>query len=487
MTNMIATQSFELFLSLWNLQQHQSTPAVHQQIAHWLTQNKRRQHKRFVLLAFRGCGKSTLIGLYCAWRLFTDPNLRILVVAADQMLATKMVRMVRKIIEKHPLTKTLRPLKTEQWAADRLTVQRPLVNRDPSIMAAGIKSNITGMRADMIICDDVEVPKTSDSADKRAQLRQHLKELDFILTPQGEILYIGTPHAQDSIYSDYTRDHHKLEIPLEDQNGHSAWPERFPPERIARIRKQVGPLHFASQMLLQPVQITKARLEPQLLRPYDAPLVLREAGGESILTINGERMVSCACWWDPALGNTHGDSSVIVCVYTDTKGHYWLHGLHYLHHDPNHPDDNATQQGKQIVQFLRLHHALHVHVEINGLGQFLPALLAQVFSKEKWPARIIPVTARQNKTQRILQTLDPILAARALHVHETVMHSPLIGEMQDFNPSRGTNQDDALDALCGALAAQPVRLPRVIVPLSSTLKHWQPHARTFHATADFTL
>jgi hypothetical protein len=56
------------------------------------------------------------------------------------------------------------------------------------------------MRADLIICDDVEVPNTSNTAQKRENLRERLRELDFILSPSGTMIYIGTPHAYDTIY-----------------------------------------------------------------------------------------------------------------------------------------------------------------------------------------------------------------------------------------------------------------------------------------------
>ncbi len=480
-----ARQSFEMFLSVWNMQQRMSTPSVHRDIAHWLSQNQRRIPQRFLLLAFRGCGKSTLIGLYCAWLLWRDPDVRILVVAADQMLATKMVRMVRKAIEKHPLTAALRPLKTEQWAADRLTVQCPIVSRDPSILAAGIKGNITGMRADVIICDDVEVAKTCDSTDKRDSLHQNLRELEFILTPRGSILYIGTPHTDETIYGNFLDTYHALRVPLLTTEQQSAWPERFPLSRIAQIRIQTGPLQFASQMQLQPVRMTDFRLDPQLLHFYDAPLDLREGGGETVLSINGMRMVSVSCWWDPAVGSAQGDKSVIVCVYTDVNGYYWLHGLHLLQTDPQSTLDPATQQATQIAQFLRQHHSHHLHVEINGLGQFLPRLLQQVFATEKLPVTVTPITAHQNKTQRILQTLDPILAARALHVHTSVLANGLADEMRDFNALRKNNRDDRLDAIAGALASQPVRLPKFLLR-NAAHTIWRPATRNYHVQTDFT-
>ena len=68
------------------------------------------------------------------------------------------------------------------------------------MLAAGLDSNITGARADIVICDDVEVPKTCATRALRDKLRQRLGELEFVLTPGGLQLYAGTPHAWDSIY-----------------------------------------------------------------------------------------------------------------------------------------------------------------------------------------------------------------------------------------------------------------------------------------------
>jgi len=44
------------------------------------------------------------------------------------------------------------------------------------------------------------VPNTVNTAAKRRDLRERLRELDFILAPEGCIVYIGTPHAEDTIY-----------------------------------------------------------------------------------------------------------------------------------------------------------------------------------------------------------------------------------------------------------------------------------------------
>jgi len=195
--------AFLPFLDAWNALQGLETPALHVDIALWL--ERRLGDPLLLLLAFRGSGKSTLVGLYAAWRLSADPDTRILVLSADQALAGKMVRSVKRIVERHPLCRGLKPDRPDQWAADRFTVRRRRESRDPSMLARGVSANVTGSHADLIVCDDVEVPNTCDTAPKRADLRARLGELENVLVPGGTQLFVGTPHTWWSIYADEVR------------------------------------------------------------------------------------------------------------------------------------------------------------------------------------------------------------------------------------------------------------------------------------------
>ncbi|MDR3126178.1 MAG: phage terminase large subunit [Rickettsiales bacterium] len=200
MPSAAADSSFVSFLGGWNSLMGLSTPAHHVRIARWLERVFKSRKRRGLLLAFRASGKSTIVGLFIGWLLREDPNLRILVVAADSVLAKKMVRSARRIIEMHPGLAVIRPVRRVEWAGGCFTVERGMPLRDPSVLAMGIGANITGSRADVIVCDDVEVPKNTSTAARRAELREKLLELDFVLTPDGMEVFIGTPHVKDTIY-----------------------------------------------------------------------------------------------------------------------------------------------------------------------------------------------------------------------------------------------------------------------------------------------
>ncbi|RYJ04445.1 MAG: hypothetical protein EON47_00335, partial [Acetobacteraceae bacterium] len=286
------------FVWIWNATQKQGMPAPHRRIARWLQLRWDARDLRLLLMAFRGCGKSTLVGLFCAWRLLRAPETRILVLAADQPLAVKMVAQVRRILERHPLCQTLLPSHAEAWAMDRFTVARDAVLRDPSMLAQGLGGNITGARADLIICDDVEVAGNCDSIAKREELRTRLAETEFVLVPDGCILFVGTPHCADTLYlpsadpAAFLRGYRRLVLPLLDAAGNSAWPERFTAEAVEALRRRTGEAQFTRQMMLQPVAEAALRLDPALIIRYAAEPEYREAGGRAQLSLLGHRLLS---------------------------------------------------------------------------------------------------------------------------------------------------------------------------------------------------
>jgi len=468
--------SFAEFVWVWNRRQGFGTPALHVRMARWLEARWHDGDHRLLLLAFRSSGKSTMLGLFCAWLLFRDADLRVLVLAAELDLAKKMVRNVKRVIERHPLTGHLRPRRADQWGAGQFTVNRRTELRDPSMLARGVTANITGSRADVVLCDDVEVPNTSDTAPKRAELRARLSEIDYILVPGGLQLYAGTPHSYYTIYADAPRletgeaasflsGFRRLELPLLDRHGDSLWPERFDDEAVMALRRRHGPNKFASQMMLRPVNVSAGRLDPDRMRPYDGELVYEERNGAATLSVEGRMLISASCWWDPAYGAPgKGDSSVVAIVFTDAEGGYWLHRVRYLAVDPAAACDEATQQCRQVVAFARTCHAPSVTIETNGVGRFLPGLLRREFGLAAVGCAVVEAASHTPKARRIMAAFDAVLAAGNLHAHRAVWDTPFVVEMREWRPDGAyRGRDDGLDAVSGCLLSEPVRLPRTPV------------------------
>lgn len=495
---------FDLFVALWNKQQNLSTPAIHIRIARWLEKSFLSGDQKLLLMAFRACGKSTLVGLFCAWVLLTHSDKRIIVLAADLPLARKMVRNVKRILERHYLTGHLKPEKPEQWGGDQFTINRDLESRDPSMLARSISANMTGSRADIMICDDVEVPNTCETVEKRRLLREKLGEIDYILTPGGLRLYVGTPHHYETIYADrprkelgqeeiFLKDFKRFTLPILDENGCSVWPSRYSEADIEAIRIQTGPNKFASQMMLEPTSIARGRLDPDNLVFYEEALHYSEANGKPWLKIGDDPLVSVSCWWDPAFrgqqegtGSKQGDHSVIACVFTGKSGQLYLHGLSYLSTDPSSEQDEATQQCAQVAHFLKAHYCTSLTIEMNGVGRFLPVLMRKYARENGLHFSIQEMSNHRPKAVRIMEAFDALLAARGLKVHAAIQKTPFVREMREWRPGTNKGHDDGLDAVAGALSITPLRLGSGLI--TARKKDWRPGSETYQISeGDFNI
>jgi hypothetical protein len=234
-------------------------------------------------------------------------------------------------------------------------------------------------------------------------------------------------------------------------------------------------------MQLIPTNTAEGRLNPDLLRPYEAELIYNESRGVPLLTLEGRRLVSVSCWWDPAFtdagsgqtgpvgpadGGQRRDSSVIAAVFGDGEGNFYLHRIFYLDVAERDQTDAATGQCRAVAGFVQALHIPAVHLEINGLGRFLPGLLRRCLAEAGIACAVVEVASRTSKVQRILEAFEVVLAAGALHAHRSIWGTPFIQEMRSWRPlGRAGQHDDGLDAVAGCLKSEPVRFGAVSRPL----------------------
>jgi hypothetical protein len=156
-----------------------------------------------VLQAFRGVGKSWITAAFVLWLLFTNPQRKIMVVSASQGLADNFSIFCKSLIGSMELLHHLRA-KPNTWQRDSnimFDVGPATPDPSPSVKSVGLTGQLTGSRADVIIADDIEIPKNSYTHVLRERTALAVKEFVAVLKPYGRIVYLGTPQIEASLYN----------------------------------------------------------------------------------------------------------------------------------------------------------------------------------------------------------------------------------------------------------------------------------------------
>ena len=176
-----------------------------------------------MIQAQRGQAKTTITAAYAVWRLIHEPSTRVLIVSSGDTMATEIANWVIQIIKGMDELRCLRPDKT---SGDRESVKAFDVHhvlkgpeKSPSIACMGITSNMQGKRADILIADDIESSKNSQTEVQRERLKHLTKDFTSICS-NGDINYLGTPQSIDSVYNGLASRGFDIRV----------WPGRFPTE-----------------------------------------------------------------------------------------------------------------------------------------------------------------------------------------------------------------------------------------------------------------
>lgn len=191
--------------------------------------------RRFIQ-AFRGVGKTFLTAAFVVWRLWRNPQLKVLVVSASEKFATEIATFIKLIIEADPLWAELKAQPHQRSSALSFDVGPAIPDKSPSVKAVGISGQLAGSRADILISDDVEVINNSETEAMREKLAERTTEYAAILKVGGEIIYLGTPQSQESIYRQLPEKGYVVRI----------WPGRYPTAaKLASYGGHLAPMLMA--------------------------------------------------------------------------------------------------------------------------------------------------------------------------------------------------------------------------------------------------
>ena len=273
-----------------------------------------------------------------------------------------------------------------------------------------------------------------------------------------------------SFSTPFLRGYRELKIPIISPDGAPAWPEMFPAACLEELRQTVGARYFSAQMMLEFIAPDRAKLDPDALRLYNDDFNPHTARlGEHTVT-------GATVYWDPSTGRKNADGSVCILLYRDDKTkNLFIHDVAYLVV----PDDEVhplARQCEMVLCFMQRHGIYRICVETNGLGNALPEIMRDVCARRNVTVTIQKIINHQRKETRILDAIEPVLTAGRLHAHVRIQSTPLIAEMLGWTPVGTIGHDDGLDALAGAICAQPIP----VRPLGRS-------AQIFSANTDFKI
>lgn len=503
-----AKEDFRVFIYMvWKMISLPDPTPIQYDIAHTL-QNL--PNDRFIIEGFRGVAKSFITCAYAVWTLWRDPQKKVEIVSASKDRADANAIFIKRIIYTLPFLAHLKARPDQRDQQNLFDVGPAVPDISPSIKSVGISGQLTGSRADLLIADDVEVANNSGTQTQRDKLNEAVKEFDAIIKPKGQIVYLGTPQNEMSLYNELQQRGYRCRIwtvlypeslserefygdrlakiiaDKYDENpdlyaGKPTDPRRFDEEEIYKRRLSYGKAGFALQFMLNTNLSDQEKYPLKVQDLMIANLSLDEANlkwywsNDRQLRINDLPCVALKgdYFYEPQGRSTEVYEYTGTVMAVDPSGRgkdetsyavvKYLNGYLFVLEVGGTREGYSDSTLRQLANKAKIYGVNEIVVEGNfGDGMF-SKLFAPVLNAIH-PCRITEVKNYAQKEARIIDTLEPVMMRHKLIVHKQVIlddyqvyeNAPaysLIYQMTRLSRDRGAlAHDDRLDALCMAVA-----------------------------------
>lgn len=462
-----------------------------------------------ILQAFRGVGKSFVTSAFVVWVLDSNPQAKIMVVSANGQRAADFSQFTMRLILEMPELAKLRPGRNQRQATKGFDVGPAIIDHSPSVKSVGINGQLTGSRADVIIADDVEIPKNSFTVTMRDRLSELVKEFDNVLKPlpTSRVIYLGTPQTEMSLYNTLVRErgyHLRVwpaRVPADPsvykgnlapmvlkliadgaKPGTPVDPERFDEAILLDKELKLGRSTFRLQFQLDTTLADGSRYPLKLEDLIVMGLDMRNGPADlawgkdprTALDMLQSVGFSGDNYWGPIFVSEKFTSWQGCVMAIDPSGRgedetayavvRMLHGRLFLVASGGMKGGYTDANLTELANIARVHAASAVVIESNfGDGMF--GALLKPYLTRIWPVSVEEARASGQKETRIIQTIEPVLQQHRLVVDKAVIEKDL-QESENNGPAyslfyqltritkdRGCLQhDDRLDALEMAVA-----------------------------------
>lgn len=472
--------------------------------------------RRRMIQAFRGVGKSYITAAYIVWRLWRNPDEKIMVVSANEDFAKEISGFIRKILFGCDFLVELRPKGDNRDNIQAFEVGLASTSKSPSVKAVGITGQLTGSRATIVLFDDVEVPKNSATETQREKLEKLTGEAADVLVPGGEIIYLGTPQSIQSIYRKLPSKGYKVRVwparypkqedlskydgmiaeiiladleadptlskvlPGCDLAGAPTDPKRFTHQELIEKEAEKGRSEFALQYQLD-TRLADEDKYPLKLRDLIVMDVDKEIAPAKVVWASGidQRLKDLENigldgdgWYGPMFVSDQFEPFHGTVMFIDPSGKgtdettycvtKMLHGTVYVRRWGGFLDGYATTTLEALAKIAKDEGVNLVKVEENfGSGMFT-ALLQPVMNKTH-PCQIEEYRVHGQKERRIIDKLEPALSSHRVVMDRSLVNTSLKSDISNiydgfFQLTRLTRDrgslkhDDRIEILAEAVA-----------------------------------
>lgn len=427
--------------------------------------------------AMRGLSKSLSSQLYVVWRLLRDPNEKILVMSAGATRAGNFTQFVQRLISMLPITKHMTPRHNkERTSTQAFDVAGAEPSDSPSLYAVGVGNQITGMRASLVIYDDIETTQNAGSTVQREKVDHFANEAaNILMTGKDESIVLCTPHSADSIYTDWinSRGFKHLVIPAEypeDINvyGNGLAPyilerikankalvgtnvdERFTLDILASKRQRIGKSQYKLQYMLD-VTMTDDLKHPLKLSDLivmdvdmdNCPIKISPSSMRENIVYTKHNGFKNDKFYAPSYVSTdstdygyrvmaidpsgRGSDETGISIVFSGNGKLFIKKLTGI--DGGYDYDNLLQ----VANMCKDHNVDTLVVESNfGDGAFT-RMIEPILRSISSGTAIEEVRAKGQKEKRIIETLEPLLNQRKIVIDKKVLDDDLLSMAQNYS------------------------------------------------------
>ena len=216
-----AEADLETFIKL--VAPHILLGSIHKEILRWWQREEAKTAQ--LLLLPRGHMKSKLVAYRAAWWITKNPDTTVMYLSATSDLAEAQLYQIKQILDSPiyrrywPEMTNVEEGKREKWNVAEIAVDHPKRKaegvRDSTCKAVGVNANFTGFHADIVILDDMVVPKNAYTEEGRQKVASAYSQLASIENPGAEEWAVGTRYHPRDIYNDMLN----MKAEIFDDNG----------------------------------------------------------------------------------------------------------------------------------------------------------------------------------------------------------------------------------------------------------------------------